>query len=192
MATNYSGKILICLYRNHVIDLNKLLEFAKNIYCDCVICPVSHQHFYRETENIESVENNHVNFPRSDLQCLGSEWLEKVFMKLNDEIDCDSKDEFIRKHSERILLRELQWTNYLSNRGCIVLKLKFQESTNLARTLLSQLTYDRRVLVQLPLINPIEESHAFRQNPNNEYESSWNYWNRFRLICDLHPSIGVC
>lgn len=180
MATTYTGQISICLYRNYVTDLVKLLEMARKMHFDCIICPVSHQHIYRKTNSI-----------RPDVVCSASEWAQMIFMKLSDEIDCDSKDENIRKRSERTFIREMQATDYLADHGCVVMKLKSRESINLAKTLLSQLSYERRVLMQVPWMNIQEEVQSLRQNPSQVVESSWNYWNRFRLNCDFHPSIGV-
>lgn len=174
-------------------DLNELNELAKNAGFSCVICPVSHPNFFRETDASRPISDNHSSF-RPDLECEGTKWRESIFMRLSDDIDCESSDEAVRKHGERTLVRELQWTNYLSNHGCFVFRLKFRESVNSARTLLSQLSQERRALIQVSWVNPDQVKQSFR-SPNlserGNRESSWYYWNRFRLVCDFHPSVGV-
>lgn len=50
-------------------------------------------------------------FSRSDIILDSKEWSRSIVAKINEEFDCDSKNYDIRKHSETILSRELNYAD---------------------------------------------------------------------------------
>lgn len=127
-----AAKISICLYSDHATNLPAKLNFAQKNLCSVVITPIVNPLFKREFED-EAVAEKHLRFSRSDLILEPVDWLNKIVAKISDHIDCDSPDENIRKHSEKILKQEITYAQHLSSQGFMLINLRGTNTLNLAR-----------------------------------------------------------
>lgn len=80
------------------------------------------------------------HFSRSDLILESKEWGNSIVAKINDEFDCDSKSDSIRKHSENILSRELNFADHVIPYAFTLMKVTGLDTTNLVRTIISKQT----------------------------------------------------
>lgn len=77
-------------------------------------------------------------FSRSDIILESKEWSNSIVAKINEEFDCDSTNEVIRKHGESILSRELNFADHVIPYAFTMLKVTGLITTNLARTIISK------------------------------------------------------
>lgn len=75
---------------------------------------------------------------RSDMILESQEWSNNVIAKINDEFDCDSKNDAIRKRSQHLLSRELDFADHVITYGFTIMKVTGLETINLARTISSK------------------------------------------------------
>lgn len=78
------------------------------------------------------------SFSRSDIILESQEWSNNVIAKINDEFDCDSKNDAVRIHSQNMLSRELDYADHVITYGFTLVKVSGSETTNLARTISSK------------------------------------------------------
>lgn len=128
------AKTLICLYQENVADLVECLNEIREHGYDVIVTPIVSSLFYREFDDMQ-IKMRHLAFSRCDLILESSQWLNQVISKLSDNIDCDSENETVRKHSEKTLLQEISFAEHLIQHGLILYKLKSMKSVNLARIL---------------------------------------------------------
>lgn len=78
------------------------------------------------------------SFSRSDMILESKEWSNGVVAKINEEFDCDSKNDDIRKHSQDMLSRELDFADHVVPYAYSLMKVTGLETTNLARIVSSK------------------------------------------------------
>lgn len=126
-----ANKIIVGLYQNHVSDLSETMRFLLAHGLDLVAAPIVHPMFSRDFVN----ESRHMVFSRSDLLLESHDWMYKFVSKISANIDCDSDDLTLRKHSEATLIQELALADHLIQHGFVMMPLKGTKTINLARTL---------------------------------------------------------
>lgn len=89
------------------------------------------------------------SFSRSDIILESQEWSNNVIAKINDEFDCDSKNDAVRIHSQNMLSRELDYADHVITYGFTLVKVSGSETTNLARTISSKQIKGRAVRFML-------------------------------------------
>lgn len=85
-----------------------------------------------------NISKRNKSFSRSDLILESKEWGSSVVAKINEEFDCDSKNDAIRKHSQNGLTRELNFADHVIPYAFTILKVTGLETTNLVRTIISK------------------------------------------------------
>lgn len=121
---------LICLYQEHTTNLVETIKTITKFNYDMIITPIVNPLFYRNFLN----ETQHINYTRSDLILSYNDWVRQVIPKIDNSVDCDSKDDHIRWHSESTLHQEMAFANHLSDTGYSLIRLNYRESfANLAR-----------------------------------------------------------
>lgn len=124
---------VVGLYPPIVSDLRTAIdELSGNGYDVLVTHIVSPQCTRSFTD--ASLKQRHTVFSRSDLILEANEWHQNIIAKLTDNIDCDSADDAFRRHSERILVQELSFSEHLCN-GSMLIRLHSERTVNLARTI---------------------------------------------------------
>lgn len=119
------------------------------------------------------------------------DFFEEVIGEVSRHIDVDSIDSTVRKRSEKLLLQELNYAAHLSCKA-VIIRLRSGRCSNLARIISSWLPQTRfGILIQVPLDNPENAFNENRSDIGGENESPWEWWNRFRLLCDQHKLLGV-
>lgn len=78
------------------------------------------------------------SFSRSDIILESQEWCNNIIAKINDEFDCDSKDDIIRIRSQTMISRELDFADHVITYGFTLVKLTGSDTTNLARIISSK------------------------------------------------------
>lgn len=104
-------RIVLC--QDHVTDLSSSIQRAKNAGYNSIICNIVNTQFQREFQD-EPQRSKHQQFTRSDLILKSNDWI-GLILKFSDSIQCDSKDENIRKISEKTLLMETNLAEHLVN-----------------------------------------------------------------------------
>lgn len=126
------NRTFVCLYHEFVADINEgIIDCNRNGY-DVIVMPIVSQLFYREFEDT-AISLRHLPFSRSELILTANQWIHLVIAKINDNIDCDSDDETVRKHSEKTIMQEISFAEHLLQQGFILYKLKTIKCVNLAR-----------------------------------------------------------
>lgn len=103
----------IVLWQDHVTDLSSSIQRAKNAGYNSVICNIVNTQFQKEFED-EPMRSKHISFTRSDLILKSQDWI-GLILKFSDSIQCDSKDENIRRISEKTFLLENNLAEHLVN-----------------------------------------------------------------------------
>lgn len=87
-----------------------------------------------------NLSNEVKSFSRSEIILESQQWSNNVIAKINDEYDCDSKNDAIRINSQNMISRELDFADHVITYGFTLVKLNGSETTNLARTISSKQT----------------------------------------------------
>ncbi|XP_063695873.1 protein arginine N-methyltransferase 5-like [Culicoides brevitarsis] len=185
------GKQTIIWYKEHVTDLREQMQMNKAQKFDSVVVNITHPLFKREFEK-EKLRDEHQLFTRSDLILSPSEWLDQVVLKLSSDLELDSEDDAIRKHSEKVLMQELNMASHLIQNGYVLMELKPGNSTNLARSIMQ--SSKCVILVELPMTDIRLTTLSRRKDLNTEEllgEDPWERWNRFRCHADFSSKIRL-
>uniref|UniRef100_A0A336KEH4 Protein arginine N-methyltransferase n=1 Tax=Culicoides sonorensis TaxID=179676 RepID=A0A336KEH4_CULSO len=179
------SKQTIILYKEHVTNLREQLKLLKINKVDSVVLNLCHPLFKKEFED-EDVREQQQVFTRSDLILAPSEWLNQVVLKLSDDLELDSENEVIRKHSEQILAQEMHMAEHLIQNGYILMRLRPGESANLARSLCQNTK--SIILTEIPIMSEKLSAVMYRKDIDCEaiqVEDPWERWNRFRSYVDF-------
>lgn len=190
-----TGSTLVCLYQEHITNLQESIELITNASYNMLATSVIHPQFYREFDKSKLSYQQHDIFTRSDLLMCARDWLLRFILKISDYVDCDSIDETVRKHSEYVLKQEMAWAKHLAENGCTILRLKNENCQNLAKCLISMLDSTECVLIELPITNPKSVVRSYRQCDTvldgKELIDPWEWWNKFRLYANFNSQTKV-
>ncbi|KAJ6643013.1 Protein arginine N-methyltransferase 5 [Pseudolycoriella hygida] len=130
------------------------------------------------------------SFSRSDLILDSKEWSESIIAKINDEFDCDSKNDEIRKNSEKILTRELSFADHVIPYVFTLLKVTSLETTNLVRVVMSK-NLIGQILIEIPMVNPHKLVNDLCEERDTGHEDPWCWWNTFRAVADFNCKLSI-
>lgn len=118
--------------------------------------------------------------------------LNQVVLKVSNDIDLDSENDVIRKHSERTLAQEIHMAEHLVQNGYVMIKLKPGKSTNLARHL--QHSSKCVIWTEIPMTDTNLGMLTRRKDIDVEQfvgEDMWDRWNRFRCHANFSHRIRL-
>ncbi|XP_048507266.1 protein arginine N-methyltransferase 5 isoform X2 [Athalia rosae] len=195
-ATMASEKLVSCgLDFCSVPDLNNCLITATSARYDFICIPLVHPKLKREFNN-NDMKKRPGPFTRSDMILCSSDWNNLVVGKLSPYIDVDVTDPISRKNNEETLNQELALAAHLGL-PAISFKLtrNINRNINFARMMHNKATttYTVQIWVQVPMENPAKQANTYRSDRGDDdpVESTWEWWNSFRLVCDFHVKLGV-
>lgn len=165
-----------------VPDLHSSLVSASNAGYHYIVIPFIHPRYRRELI-CGKAKNRVASITRSDLVLSSQDWNRLIVGKFSDYLEVDCEIEHVRKHSEAVFLQELEFASHLSL-PAVLLQLSSGNNINLARILYSKISggCSYQVWVQLPIC----------AKPHQEIEEdSWEWWNKFRSLCDYDKKIGL-
>lgn len=117
--------------------------------------------------------------------------------KISSYIDVDSTIPNIAKNSVLTLNQEFDLASHLSLIA-ITMKLKgnIDRNINLARIIADKLAspVSFQVWLQVPMENSLKQVNHYRDEEDlseMKTESTWEWWNAFRVICDFDRKLGV-
>ncbi|XP_058448223.1 protein arginine N-methyltransferase 5 [Malaya genurostris] len=182
--------VMISLYQDTVYELETAIENAAKSNYHSITIPIVHRRFEREFID-EPLKSSHNRFARSDLLLTSSQWLNRVICRLSSNVDCDSKDENVRKHGEATMRQEISYAEHLVQNGYILLQLKNGNCANLAR--LVTVGLKGVLLIGLPMANPRLTHKTWRNDLDDENvaDDPWNWWNNFRSYADHDTHVKV-
>lgn len=120
------AKVYVGLYLEHIANLRPALKNIQEDGYDLMVGPIVNPLYNRNF-----VDDKLTIFSRSDLIMEAGEWHHRHIARISDNIDCDSTDIGIRRHSEKTLQQELSFAEHLNTQVLIRLKSNAR-STNLA------------------------------------------------------------
>ncbi|KAJ6637456.1 Protein arginine N-methyltransferase 5 [Pseudolycoriella hygida] len=183
-------KNTICLYsQESVNDLRATIQQTKENGYDMMVCSL----VVSKVNNMISLTNEERNFSRSDIILESQEWSNNIIAKINDEFDCDSENDAIRLHSEKMLSREIDFADHVITYGFSLLKLTGAQTTNLAR-IVSSKQLKGQLLLEVPMVDPkslVATWCTTGPNDSAEYEDPWNWWNTFRSTADFSSKLSI-
>ncbi|XP_001600397.1 protein arginine N-methyltransferase 5 [Nasonia vitripennis] len=180
-----------------VPDLKDCLYVANCSKYHFVCIPLVHPNYKREFISPEIKRSE--PWTRSDLILCSSDWSTLVVGKLSPHIYVDSKIHSVAKNSEETLLQELALASHLGL-VAITIKLKgnIENNMNLARIMFDKLSttqnFQAQVWIQVPMENPKKQAYSYREDidlDKTEIESTWQWWNQFRIVCDYDRKLIV-
>ncbi|XP_058818609.1 protein arginine N-methyltransferase 5 [Topomyia yanbarensis] len=182
--------VSISLYQDTVYELETAIENAAKSNYHSITIPIVHRRFDREFVE-EPLKSSHNRFTRSDLLLTSSQWLNRVICRLSNNVDCDSKDENVRKHGEATMIQEISYAEHLVQSGYILLQLKNENCANLARIVSFGLK--GVLLVGLPMVNPKITHETWRNDLDGGTHANdpWSWWNNFRSYADYDSHVKV-
>ncbi|XP_046413047.1 protein arginine N-methyltransferase 5 isoform X1 [Neodiprion fabricii] len=177
-----------------VPDLSNCLMTATSSRYDFICIPLVHPKFKREFVDPE-LKKRPGPFTRSDMILCSSDWNNLVIGKLSPYIDVDCTNPISRKNNEETLNQELALATHLGL-PAITFKLtrNMNQNINFARIIYNKSTTPCafQVWVQVPMENPAKQANTYRSDKGDDaVESTWEWWNSLRLVCDFHGKLGV-
>lgn len=91
-----------------------------------------------KVDYMKTLSTEDKTFSRSDIILESKEWSNSIIAKVNGEFDCDSVNDDIRKHSETILSRELNFADHVIPYVFTLMRINGSKTTNLVRTIISK------------------------------------------------------
>lgn len=185
----------ICLYPESVSDLQKTMKIGKTARYNRIVVPITNQPL-SQSEHFD----HRIAFTRSDLLLDATTWSENTILKVSDFNDqCDNENEKIWKKSVQNLKLEIDWAKHQNSDTAIVMvSLKSDESTNMARQLLNRFDTFGLVLAEMPMVDKSYFTQKYTQTEaNTKMELStasaniWHRWNKFRFIVDFNAQFKV-
>ncbi|XP_043285900.1 protein arginine N-methyltransferase 5 isoform X2 [Venturia canescens] len=173
-------------------DLNNCIIEAKSMKFDFICVPLVHPLFKQEFLSGDA-KNRPGPFTRPDMILNSGDWNNLVVGKLSPFIDVDSPCLNEKKNSEHTLNQELALASHLGI-PAVTFKLtgNISENANLARIINDKLSNSLfQVWVQVPMENPAKRALSYRGVENAEVESTWEWWNSFRSLCDFDKKLGL-
>jgi len=173
-----------------VSDLIQVFELTRVDGFDFLCVPLVHPRYERDligfgTESEENPSDNEP-FTRSDMLLTSSQW-NSIIGKLSNWLDLDSSNERIRRLSEKVFLQEMSWATHLAL-GATLLPTPSYNCTNFANALSAILTTAHfcNCWIRIPLYfkNKTDDELKIEDDP-------WETWNRLRVLCEHHISLGV-
>lgn len=129
----------ICLYKEHVTDLQQTLENARQIDCDTIVATIINPAYKRYYDVDSLSENSILPLTRSDLALSPQTWKSNIICKLSDDIDCDSVDDKIRAFSQSFLERQLSYVEYVARDNRFLIAIRSKNTANLAHVISNEL-----------------------------------------------------
>lgn len=185
----------ICLYPETVSDLQNTVRIGKKARYNRVVVPITNQPL-SQSEHFD----HRIAFTRSDLLLDATTWSENTILKVSDFNDqCDNGNEKIWKKSVENLKLEIDWAKHQNSDIAIVMvSLKSDESTNMARQLLNRFDTFGLVLAEMPMVDKSYFSQKYTQTGQSTKmdlatasANIWNRWNQFRIIVDFNAQFKV-
>lgn len=165
-----------------VPDLHNGLITATNSGFHYIVVPFIHPRYRRELI-AGKAKDRVAPITRSDLVLTSQDWNRLIVGKFSDYLEVDCEIEHVRKQSEKLFLQELEFASHLSL-PAVLLRLFSGNNTNLARILYSKVSNgcSYQVWVHMPMCP---------KSQNEIEEDSWEWWNKFRSLCDYDKKIGL-
>ncbi|KAL1117457.1 hypothetical protein AAG570_004783 [Ranatra chinensis] len=119
-----------------------------------------------------------------------------VVARLSDLPEVDSDCPELRKQSEAMLVQEMLFASHLGLSTAIV-RLHGMRHVNLARITYSIVGHHShcplfQLWFQVPMVNPEVNAASFREGEEQpDLEDPWEWWNKFRLLCNSDKKVGV-
>jgi len=175
-------------------DLDACITAATNSNYDFVCVPIFHTRYIREYCVEKPASKRDAPLTRADVLLSGNDWSSYVVGKLDASTDLDSPVPTIRKHGEIKLAEELRYVSHLGL-PAIMVRVSGLKHVNLARMLSNHVAKDQgpQVWIQVPLAAP--DFNKYEKSPEDQppaKESSWNWWNKFRLLANMSSKLNVC
>ncbi|XP_058791996.1 protein arginine N-methyltransferase 5 [Phymastichus coffea] len=179
-------------------SLKDSLHIANSSRYQFVTIPIVNPQFKREFIS-GSAKNRPGPWARSDMILCSSDWNTLVVGKLSPHIYVDAQVPFVAKNSEEALSQELALATHLGL-CAITFKLKgnLDQNMNLARIIFDKIGatphFMTQVWVQIPMENPMKQAYSYREDvdvDSMEIESTWHWWNNFRVVCDYDKKLIV-
>lgn len=165
-----------------VPDLHNGLMTASNAGFHYIVIPFIHPRYRRELISGKA-KDRIAPITRSDLVLSSQDWNRLVVGKFSELFEVDCEIEHVRKQSEALFVQELEFASHLSL-PAVLLRLNSGNNMNLARILYSKISAgcSYQVWVHMPM--------CVRAQQEIE-EDSWEWWNKFRSLCDYDKKIGL-
>lgn len=185
---------VICLYPECVSNLQKTVEIGKKARYQRVVVPITNPPL-SQSEPFD----HRTAFTRSDLLLDATTWSQNTILKISDFNDqCDNDNEAIRKKAIQNLKLEIDWAKHQNSDTAIVLvSLKSDQSTNMARQLLNRFDTFGLVLAEMPLVDKSYFTQKYTKQTENKTNMElastkiWDRWNRFRFTVDFNAQFKV-
>ncbi|KZC08382.1 PREDICTED: protein arginine N-methyltransferase 5 [Dufourea novaeangliae] len=176
-----------------VPDLNNCIFTANSSKYEFVFVPLIHPLYKREFVS-GAAKSRNGPFTRPDLVLCSSDWNNLIIGKLSSHIKVDSRNFFIKKNSEEALNQEFALARHLGLVG-VTFRLMggIEQNGNLARIVSDKVTSTctLQVWIQIPMENPVKQAYSYREQECSSVESTWEWWNAFRIICDYDRKVGI-
>jgi len=183
------------LEQSHVPDLTSILQISSESCYDFITIPIVNPRYEREFDQEKPASQRPGPLTFSDLMLSSNDWSSLVVGRLGASIDVDSKVEHIRRNSEERLAQELRYASHLGL-PAVMVTLQGPHHTNLARIISNTIQKGAsfQIWVQVPLTAPDMDKYEERDKDIFETrpESTWDWWNRFRLVAGSHNKINLC
>lgn len=173
-------------------DIHKELNNAVENKFDFMAIPLVHPRNRRDDVGISSRRLEPLT--RSDKMLGSDKWTTSIVGKVSDWIRLDSRNENVRKSSEKAFEEEMRWATHLSV-PAIWIGTPSYDCANFARNLGNMIPKNghSKIWVEVPLVKSSvmlceedEEMTSIRRE-----DDPWEAWNNLRTYCEHHPSIGV-
>jgi protein arginine N-methyltransferase 5 len=202
---------------DNVFDLAALLKDSLALKFDFIVVPLVHPLYRRRvaagqnptTSTVSAFDGavplNTLPLTRSDLVLSSDDWRAHVVGKISEWISFESPLERVRRQARDVLHQELAWASHLSVCACVLPTISW-ECQHYASTVLAALArfpyMTLWVRVPLLLSAPAHRTvlHSTERSTNlssyhieqlRRASDAWECWNRFRTLCEHHPSLGV-
>lgn len=185
----------ICLYPEFVSDIQETLKIGKEAKYTRVVVPIVNPSLSQREH--EKYRDQRKVFTRSDLLLDANSWNDNTILKIGEFNDCDSRDEALWKESVKNFKLELDWAKHQNTVNAVVLvPLKTDQCTNLARELVTKFDQFGLVLAEMPLIDKSYFTQMYAKTGDKIELSTasaniWRRWNQFRFTVDFNQQFKV-
>jgi len=177
-------------------DLEVCISTGTHSNYDFICVPIVHTRYAYENHPDKIASKRNAPLTRADVLLSGNDWGSYIVGRLDPGINVDSPVNEIRKRSEEKLMRELKYTSHLGV-PAVMVRINGTKHVNLARILYNSVSKDgsSQIWVQVPLTAP--DGHKYENSTlvsldNESHDTSWHWWNKFRLLANQTPRISVC
>ncbi|ESO87913.1 hypothetical protein LOTGIDRAFT_194048 [Lottia gigantea] len=181
-----------------VPDINSALDSACKAGYDFICLPIVHPRFRREFISGPSKKRSGA-LTRSDMSLSSQDWSSLIVGKISPWLQVDSPHLVVRKNSEMAFKQELMYAAHLSMPS-VLLSIKGPNIVNLARCLNEHLIssyFQQHFWIHVPLtsskdqVDDVFDNGGMKNNIEQEFDDTWEWWNTFRTLCDSNKRLGV-